>query len=362
MRVLLYRPSFDLASGAGQLMQSQFTALRAAGVSAEIGCARGALKFWLRGGRGVRRLSAASARRLQQSDERFVVDHGLCVPRAELIFVHNLATEANLHVPRADWLPQIATERAFFRELQPAATVVANSELVKSALCRHFDVAPERVVVHYPGYRSDRFTPEAAAALRGRARRSLGLEDGTPLVGFVTSGDFQKRGLDLFLECAKTVAAVFPDARFLAVGSSSLPEYARSHALVRAGRVLHRPKCRRPQRWFAALDLFLYAARFEEFGMVVSEARASGVPIVTSRVVGATECLPPVYERWLAPRPTVDELAGRALALLADDAARRELARAGAAGASVCDHRAYARATITTIATAQAAAQKRRLR
>jgi glycosyltransferase involved in cell wall biosynthesis len=355
--VLLYRPSLDLDSGAGQLILTQWRALRAAGVAAEIGCERGALKFFLRAGVVPRRLARSAVGRLQRGDTRFVVDHGLCVPEASIVFVHNLAAEASLHVAGVDWAPRVEAERAYFRDLAPSARIVANSELVNVALRKHFGLAPERIVVHCPGFRSDRFTPARVAELRAGARRALRLDGRTPLVGFVTSGDFAKRGLDLFLASAEEIYRARPEVRFLVVGSKRLPSTASDHDLVERGIVQHRPKTSRPERWFAALDLFLYAARFEEFGMVISEAQAVGVPIVTSRLVGAAQCLAPAYQPWLPERPGPAELAARALALLADASLRRDLAQAGIAHAASVDDREYARATLATIL-----AQKRQLK
>jgi glycosyltransferase involved in cell wall biosynthesis len=290
------------------------------------------------------------------SRERFVVDHGLSVPNAAVVFVHNLATEASARLSRPDWVAQAAAERAFFAELRADALLVANSRLVADALCARLRVAPERVVVQHPGFRGETFNPARAAGLRAAARRELGVAAGAPLVGLITSGDFEKRGLDLFVASAERIAAARADARFLVVGSKSLPAAVRGHPLAASGRLLHRPKRRDPERWFAALDVFLYPARFEEFGMVILEAQAVGLPIVTSRSVGAVECLPPVYERWLSDRPVAAELAERVLALLADDGVRRELSAAGVANAPQYDDRAYARASAAAIL-----AQKRRL-
>jgi glycosyltransferase involved in cell wall biosynthesis len=345
--ILLYRPSLDFSSGAGQLMRMQLRALRDAGESAEIGCERGALKFWLRSGTHARRIPVRAAR--VAGRERFVVDHGLCVPNAAVVFVHNLATEASAHVQRQDWAAQTAVERDFFAELRPDALLVANSRLVANALCAHFRAAPERVVVQHPGFQAARFNPSRAAELRASARRELGVAPDAPLVGLITSGDFEKRGLDVFVATAERVTAGRPDARFLVVGSKSLPLGVRRHALTGTGRLLHRPKSRAPERWFAALDLFLYPALFEEFGMVILEAQAVGLPVVTSRLVGAAECLPSVYERWLVNRPVATELAERVLGLLGDDGARRELSAAGIANAPAYDDRAYARASAATI-------------
>jgi glycosyltransferase involved in cell wall biosynthesis len=212
------------------------------------------------------------------------------------------------------------------------------------------------VTVLYPGYRR-RYSPQRAAELRGAARAALGVEPHAPLVGFVTSGDFAKRGLDLFLDCARRIAAARRDVRFLVVGSKQLPEHARSHALVRDGVVRYRPKSGDAERWFAALDLFLYAARFEEFGMVVAEAMACGVPVLTSRLVGASECLPDAYAPWLLDRPEVATMAAHALTLLADAELRARLAAAAAASVVAFDDRAYGEGARVLLA-----AQNRRIK
>src|SRR6185503_3326723 len=125
--------------------------------------------------------------------------------------------------------------REFFGALRPSTVVVANSKLVAEALHEHFDLARECVTVLYPGFDSRRYSLARAAQLRAAARRALAVDDRVPLVGLVTSGDFAKRGLDLFVDCAARIAAARPDARFLVVGSKRLPDEARAHALVDAG-------------------------------------------------------------------------------------------------------------------------------
>jgi glycosyltransferase involved in cell wall biosynthesis len=349
MNVLLYRRSLDVRSGTGQLMLMQAAGLRAAGAEVRIACERGALRFLLRTGWPVRRMTAPRVAAMSPAPDRVLVDHGACLLGADVVFVHNVLSEASRHVRRDDWAGEIARERAFFTGLPAQTPLVANSQLTKAALIEHFGLAAERIVVHYPGYRSARFTPEVAARLRPRTRDALRVADGAPLVGFVTSGDFQTRGLDLFLASAERIAARRPDARFLVVGSKRLPEWANRHPLVAAGTLLHRPKSGHPQRWFAALDIFLYPARFEEFGMVVAEAQAMGLPVITSRRVGAAECLPPEYTPWLDDAPDAAALAEKTLALLGDPAAGRRLTAAGLRSIAAHDDRAYAEASVVTI-------------
>jgi glycosyltransferase involved in cell wall biosynthesis len=345
----------DARSGAGQLLAMQWRSLDAAGTEALIACERGALKFWLRTGVRARRRSVRQLEQLR-SQGHVVVDHGLSLPTAELVFVHNLASEAQRHLPRAEG-DAARLEREFFEAVSPTATVVANSKLVAAALHEHFKLARERIAVLYPGYRAQRYSPHRATELRARGRRALGIARDAPLVGLVTSGDFVKRGLDLFLDIAQRIASARPGVRFLVVGSKGLPETARAHALVRSGALLYRPKSRRPEPWFAALDLFLYPARFEEYGMVVAEAQALGVPVLTSRLVGASECLPAAYAPWLLDRPEPAAMAARALALLGDAALRAQLAAAAAESVTAFDDRAYGEGTKRLLA-----AQNRRLK
>ncbi len=76
------------------------------------------LKFWLRTGVRARRCSVADVERLHAQGAT-VVDHGLTFPSAELVFVHNLATEAERHVPGHATAEAAQREREFFRALQP---------------------------------------------------------------------------------------------------------------------------------------------------------------------------------------------------------------------------------------------------
>lgn len=317
-----------------------------------VACARGALKFWWRTGVRARRRSVAALLELQRRG-CLLVDHGLALPGAELAFVHNVAAEAARHLPHGVAGEAVRREQEYFAALRADAVVVANSRLVAAALEARFGIARERLVVLYPGYCARRFSPQRAAALRAPARASLGIAADAPLVGLVTSGDFPKRGLDVFLDAAARIAAARRDVRFLVVGSKRLPDDAREHALVRDGTVLYRPKGSEPDRCIAALDVFLYPALFEEFGMVVAEAQASGVPVLTSRTVGASECLPPDYAPWLLERPEAEAFAERTLALLDDADARNLLSQAALASIGAFDERAYAAGTRRLLEQAQ---------
>ncbi len=338
-----------LTGGAGQLMLAQARRLRTAGQPVQIACQRGYFRFFMRSGWPIKKLTNGQVVALNEQPNTVVVDHGMELPGADVVFVHNLHGEANLFLRLDELKERIAQEIDFFSQLSPDTLIVANSRMVKEGLVRHFRVPEDQIVVHYPGYRSDRFCADLADKYRAAGREALKLDADTPLAGFVTSGDLYKRGLDVFLDAAEQILTTVPDARFLIVGAKKLPEWAAEHRLFSSGIAIYRPRGARPQPWMAALDVFLYPARYEEFGIVISEARALGVPIVTSRRVGATECLPKEYGDWLLTAPEPDALASRTATLLRDPTMRNQLAAAGQREIKTLDHHHYADATMATI-------------
>jgi len=347
--ILIYRRSLSFRSGAGQLIAMQVRGLRAAGVPVRLLCQRGALRFLLQSGLLAHRVRGNVGEKLVRRSATIIVDHEMELPDADVVFSHNLMTEAVRHLPRRHFAILAERERRFFDRLRPDALIVANSSLVRSALISHFNLEPERVRVCYPGFRSSVFDGSKRNALRRHARNELGIAMDAPVVGFVTSGDLEKRGLDIFLSAASEVAHELADARFLVVGSKRLPDWAGRHPLLRQNRLHFRPRGARPALWMSALDVFLYPARFEEFGMVVLEASALGIPVLTSRLVGASECLPEEFDRWLIPRPDSESFAARAIEMLGDSPELERLSSASRTSAAAFDDARFVRASIALI-------------
>lgn len=329
----------------------QTRALRAAGYNTELVCQRGGWRFWARAGLRAQRVSEAASQQLVGSPDVLLIDHGMELPGAQIVFAHNLMTQAQNFVDRPDYRSGAERERSYFSALNKQALVVANSRLVGDAIKQHFDWPAEQVRVCYPGFRAVTFSSERRAALRAEARGALGISDDTPLVGFVTSGDFQKRGLDMFVDTAQAMLAKRPELRFLVAGSRMLPSWMQQHELLQSDRLIHRPRGARPERWMSALDVFLYPAHFEEFGMVVLEACALGVPIITTRRVGAVECLPDEYTPWVSDAPQADVLSELSLRLLDDEPTRETLRSAGIAAAATHNDERYAKECVSIVAS-----------
>jgi UDP-glucose:(heptosyl)LPS alpha-1,3-glucosyltransferase len=169
------------------------------------------------------------------------------------------------------------------------------------------------------------------------------------LVGLVTSGDFEKRGLAPFLRAFALVAKTRPQARALVVGKETRPgPYL---ALARELGIMDRVAFRDPvpdvERLYHALDVYVHPARWEEFGMSVLEALACGLPVVTGSRVGAAELMLGAAREGVLEDLSPEALAA-AMARLADEPERR--ARQGSMGPLSAAPCAWARGTAAVLA------------
>ena len=229
-----------------------------------------------------------------------VIDHGETVADADISYVHNFLVPE--HSGQAtQYVTDQGGERDYWTTISAATTIVANSQMVKRGLVEQFGLAEASVKVIYPGYNPVRFNAKARRKSRAAARQRLGINDNQSLVGLITSGQFGKRGLDVFLDCIDKLRHDRPHIRALVAGDRRAPTILTSHPLFKSGAVLYRPVSSAPEKYFAALDVFLYPARYEEFGIVVLEAMAMGIPVISSGAVGAAELLAKSSDQLVVP-------------------------------------------------------------
>jgi len=82
--------------------------------------------------------------------------------------------------------------------------------------------------------------------------------------------------------------------------------------------------------YYAASDLFVFPTLYEPFGLVIVEAMASGLPVITSRLAAAADYIDDGVSGILLETPhQPQELASKVELLLADSGLRDTIGRRG---------------------------------
>lgn len=161
--------------------------------------------------------------------------------------------------------------------------IVAVSEKIKQELIS-IGVPQEHIQVILNGVDLEEFYP----GLNDRSQ--LGLPEDRILALFV--GDIQnsRKNLDTVLYALDQV----PELHLAVVGTVKGSPYPQLVAKLGLNARVHFLGYRQDVfEIMKAVDLFVFPSRYEPFGMVVSEAMATGLPVITSTTTGAAEIVTP---------------------------------------------------------------------
>ncbi|MGH7254403.1 MAG: glycosyltransferase family 4 protein [Nitrospirales bacterium] len=167
---------------------------------------------------------------------------------------------------------------------------------------------------------------------RAAKRRELGFTPDQPLVGMVAALKPQKAPVD-FVRLAAAVARARPDVRFVLIGDGELrPAVEAEVARLGMADSLKLVGWRRDvPELMRCLDVFALTSRWEGLPRVYIEALMSEVPVVGTRVDGASEIVQDGVNGFLVEPGDLDGMARRVLQLLDHPDLARSMGRAGSA-------------------------------
>jgi len=233
------------------------------------------------------------------------------------------------------------------------ATAIAVSSTLREDLAASYGRCAETVVIPH-GVDQRQFHPGVRDRFRNVVRRELDLAEGTPL--FLYVGDFRKG-----MEPAIRALASVPCAHLLGISRTSADPYRAIAAECGVGRrVTMLPATGAIERYYGAADVLVLPTPYDAFGMVITEAMACGIPVITTPLAGAAELLTDGVHGTLVPSPA--DLAGLAAAMreLADDPGKR--ARMGQAASALMREHTWDRVADRTLAVYYEHVARRRAR
>jgi glycosyltransferase involved in cell wall biosynthesis len=166
---------------------------------------------------------------------------------------------------------------------QKSKILVAVSETIKQELI-NIGINENKIKVVLNGVDIDEFKPIS------QERNQFGLPENVDLALFVGEFKTNRKNLDTVLKALVNV----PSLHLAVVGSiedSPYPQLAKQLELEERVHFLgYRSDIAKIMQ---AVDFFVFPSRYEPFGMVVSEAMASGLPVITTAVSGVAAIITP---------------------------------------------------------------------
>jgi glycosyltransferase involved in cell wall biosynthesis len=169
--------------------------------------------------------------------------------------------------------------KAFYQ----AKVIIAVSQNIKQQLL-DLKIPQEKIQVIYNGVDIQEFYPGEAQ------RTALGLPQTETLALFAGDIRTNRKNLDTTLQALVQVR----DLHLVVVGATQGSPYPQLSKKLGLSHRVHFLGYRRDMpEIMRAVDLFVFPSRYEPFGMVVSEAMASGLPVITAITTGAAEIVTP---------------------------------------------------------------------
>jgi len=241
-------------------------------------------------------------------------------------FVHSSWLRSPVHISRIrrdlygfyQWLYTALNARWEKQAFQKAKVVVAVSQKVAQELV-DIGVPRSHIRVIVNGVDLQEFSPGVAD------RQKLGLPENVTLALFAGDIRTPRKNLDTVLHALVKV----PDLHLAVVGGiegSPFPQLAASLGLNER---VHFLGYRRdiPQIMRAA-DIFVFPSRYEACTLVLLEALASGLPVITATATGGAELVTPECGVVLADSDDTNALASALLSLVSDRAIRQQMGKA----------------------------------
>jgi UDP-glucose:(heptosyl)LPS alpha-1,3-glucosyltransferase len=258
------------------------------------------------------------------SAEQNVCKHGSRLARglARLLKMLDLAHWSYRRVDRRQYLGRYPTQ------------IVVNSEMVRHHFAEHLRISPDAIKVVRSAIDAARFPQHDRLRRRQEGREQWGIAP-EEVVGLFVAKNSRLKGLSALLHALAALLrrtefrAAAPPLRLLVCGDDRCGPFEREAArLGVAAHVRFAGQFPDIRTAFFSADFLAHPTFYDPCSLVVLEAMACDLPVITSRYNGASELMHPLQEGYVIDDPHDDAHLAWCLAQLLDPARRRACAHA----------------------------------
>jgi len=201
---------------------------------------------------------------------------------------------------------------------------ISNNE--KRRLLRFYDIPEEKIVVIPNGVNVEEFKVNVNE--RRKIRSRLRIEDNEVVLMFA-GHEFRKKGLKKGLEIIiKSLPMIKEDVKLLVIGGDNPVYYKKLASKIGVlNKIVFLGMVRDIKEYYAASDIFVFPSLHEGFGLVITEAMSSGLPVITTKLTGASELITEGYNGILLNEVDPEELARKINLLIEDEKLRKQIGK-----------------------------------
>jgi UDP-glucose:(heptosyl)LPS alpha-1,3-glucosyltransferase len=174
--------------------------------------------------------------------------------------------------------------------------IIALSRMVARDLVQYHDVPSEQIRIVYNGVDTQRFDPQHRHTHRAITRAGLGMDDNEVLL-LILAHNFRLKGVATAIRSAARLKREGLPVHLAVAGGGRIGPYRRlAERCGVADRVHFLGAVDDPVPLYAAADVYVQPTWYDPCSLVVLEALAAGLPVVTTRYNGAGELITPGRE------------------------------------------------------------------
>ncbi len=203
--------------------------------------------------------------------------------------------------------------------------LIALSQMVAAHFQQLHDVPAEDIRLIYNGVDTERFSPHEAQHGRAALREKLQLTD--KLVLLLVAHNFELKGVPAAIAATARLRKLDLPAQLVIVGGKKSPgKYHKLAAsLGAADAVTFAGPVQNALPYYGMADVYLHPTWYDPCSLVVLEALACGLPVITSQFNGASELIHEGREGFVLQQPDDIESIVRHVLRLGDATDRKQM-------------------------------------